>query len=71
LENPDVSITDGSGWSVSLFSSGAIVLENVEERDSEPVQIYGQRDEQLIAAVAVALGRRELLDDWPWLPGYG
>jgi hypothetical protein len=71
IEHPDVSVTHQSGWSVSLFRSGAIVFENVEEADSTPVHLYATRDEQLIASTAVATGRRDLIADWPWLPGNG
>lgn len=71
IENPDVSVTDEFGWSVGLYPSGRIVLENVEDRESKPIHIFGGRDEQLIAATAIAAGRRDLLQDWPWLPGYG
>lgn len=70
-ENPDVSVDDPDGWSVGLFGSGRVVLQNIEERDSKPIHLFAGRDEQLIAAVAIAAGRRDLLDDWPWLPGYG
>jgi hypothetical protein len=71
IEHPDVAVAHESGWSVSLFSSGTIVLENVEDGQSQPVHAYGGRDEQLVAATAVAAGCAELLADWPWLPGYG
>jgi len=51
--------------------SGAIVFENLEQGSDEPVHPYVSRDEQLIAATAVASGGRELIGDWPWLPGNG
>jgi hypothetical protein len=71
IEQPDVSVADEAGWSVGLFSSGRVVLENLEDKNEEPSHLFGGRDEQLIAATAVAAGRRDLLLDWPWLPGYG
>ena len=71
IEQPDVSVSDESGWSVGLYASGRIVLEHLEDRDSEPVHIFASRQEQLIASAAVAAGRHDLLLDWPWLPGYG
>lgn len=71
IEQPDVAVSDENGWSVGLYASGRIVLENLEDLDSKPVHIFATREEQLIAATAVAAERYDLLLDWPWLSGYG
>jgi hypothetical protein len=71
IEHPDVAVTHESGWSLSCFPSGAIVLENVEDDDPRPRHLYCDRDLQLVAATAVSVGCFEQLDDWPWLAGYG
>jgi hypothetical protein len=71
IEQPDVSVSDENGWSVGLYASGRIVLEHLEDRDSAPLHLFATRQEQLIAAAAVASERHDLLLDWPWLPGYG
>lgn len=71
IEHPDVAVSHESGWTVSLFRSGTIIFENVEDRESPHVHVSANRDEQLIAAAVVASGRPNLIADWPWLPGNG
>lgn len=69
-EHPDVSVTHESGWSLSMYDSGRLVLEHMEA-DIEPTHCFLATGDQLVAATAVALGYAEKLSDWPWLPGYG
>jgi hypothetical protein len=69
-EHPDVAVSHESGWTLGLYGSGRLVLEHLED-DIEPVHCFATRDDQLIAATAVALGNASELRNWPWLPGYG
>jgi hypothetical protein len=69
-EHPDVAVSHESGWTIGAYGSGRLVLEHLED-DIEPMHCFVTRDDQLVAATAVALGNASELDNWPWLPGYG
>jgi hypothetical protein len=71
IEHPDVSVEHESGWALSLFASGLVVLENVDDDSVEPTHCQLSRDHMLIAAVAVAVGSHESIRYFGWLPGYG
>jgi hypothetical protein len=70
-EHPDVSLTHEAGWSLSVFGSGLVVLENVETGEGPwHMRSIAKQDAfemwKLLAAGQVdQLGRRE------WLSGYG
>lgn len=71
LEHPDASVEHESGWSLSLFWSGRVVLENVEDECIQPAHCDLSRDLMLVAAVAVAVGEPDAIGTFGWLPGYG
>lgn len=71
VEHPDASVEHESGWALSLYSSGRVILENLEDDSIEPMHCDLSRDLMLIAAVAVAVGSPGSINTFGWLPGYG
>ena len=70
-EHPDVSIGDESGWTLSAFSSGLLVWENVEE-DDEPQHMKAvPRSTMLQHFHTLLAGDLDRLHQLPWSPGYG
>lgn len=71
-EHPDVSISDDeSGWSVSVFQSGLVVLENVEDELEEPrhmVDIPRSSATDILRLVANESWSE--LESLPWRSGY-
>jgi hypothetical protein len=68
-EHPDVSITHESEWSLSVYKSGIVVLENLEE--GEPVHMGPiDRDATLGLMTAIADGRIDQVRAAAWKPGY-
>ena len=71
LEHPDVSLTHESGWSISVFSTGLLVFENVESREGP----WHMRDVTFSRAqefwLMLAAGKLKELRSLPWAPGYG
>jgi len=69
-EHPDVSFRNEDEWSISVFPSGKVILENLEEGD--PLHMKGasiQKVKELWALIAV--GDIETLKKDGWKPGYG
>jgi hypothetical protein len=68
-EHPDVAVTHESEWSITVYKSGFVVLENLE--DGEPTHL-GPLDKTAIVQlmVAVAEGRIDELQAMPWVAGY-
>lgn len=68
-EHPDVSVTHESEWSLSVYTSGFVVLENLEA--GEP-QHLGPVDHStaLELMMVVAQGKVDALKTRPWRPGY-
>ena len=70
-EHPDVSLQSESGWCVSAFGSGLVVLENVETGEG-PWYLANQRTEQVLALWrAIAFNGAVDIHLDPWLDGYG
>jgi len=70
-EHPDAWLTHESGWSLSVFESGLIVWENVEEDCSPRHMRNVSRDKALALWMKLAEGRIAEIDDEAWHPGYG
>ncbi len=68
-DHPDVSVTHETEWCLSVFRSGFVVLENLEEGD--PMHL-GPLDHGAILALmaAVAEGRIGDVQSAAWKPGY-
>jgi hypothetical protein len=68
-EHPDVSITHESEWGLSVFRSGFVVLEHLEEG---PPRHLGPltRAEILVLMTEVAQGQLDEVRSRPWKPGY-
>jgi hypothetical protein len=68
-EHPNVSVTHESDWCLSIFRSGFVVLENLE--DGEPMHHRPADSKQTIEImVEVATGRIDEARSRPWHPGY-
>lgn len=68
-EHPDVSLVhDGSGWSISVFPSGVVTFENLDERDEMPRYMVGMsRNAALALWLDLSCGRIDHLSSQPWL----
>lgn len=68
-EHPDVSLVhDGSGWSISVFPSGVVTFENLDEPDEMPRFMVGvSRNTALALWLDLSHGRIDHLRSQPWL----
>lgn len=68
-EHPDVSLVhDPSGWSIALYPSGIVTLENLDDDDASPQYMSGvSREEAFKLWEALAHGKIEELKSGPWL----
>lgn len=68
-EHPDVSLVhDGSGWSLSVFPSGVVTFENLDEPDDMPRFMVGvSRNAALALWLDLSRGCIDHLRSQPWL----
>lgn len=68
-EHPDVSlIHDPSGWSLSVFPSGTVTLENFDEEDTHPLYMKNvSRSDALQMWLELSLGEIEKTRKYPWI----
>lgn len=68
-EHPDVSLVhDTSGWSLSVFPSGVITFENLDEPDDAPSFMSGvTRNKALELWLELSRGRIDHVNSHPWL----
>ncbi len=67
-EHPDVSLVhDATGWTLTVFPSGIVTFENLEDDDGAP-QYLAQvsRDEALQLWLALAEGNIAAVQSRPW-----
>lgn len=70
-EHPDVSVTHESEWCITVGRSGAVILENVEDDDGDPVHAVGLGREEILALLReLAVGNVDKLRSGVWQPGY-
>jgi hypothetical protein len=73
-EHPDVSLSHESGWSLSVFQSGLVVWEYVEEAGEERIEPRHQLGVSTEKALDLwlKLSRAELdaIEQEPWRLGY-
>lgn len=69
-EHADVAVTHETGWSLSAFAGGRLVLEDVET-DGPRGHIVTSRPHVLALFKALAAGDLATLEAEPWQPGYG
>jgi len=70
VEHTDVSLTHESEWCISLFASGLVTFENLEE--GEPMHMRGLGRRQMLGLwQQLARGDIDALLALPWKPGYG
>jgi hypothetical protein len=68
-EHPDIAVVHESEWSLTVYRSGFVVLENLE--DGEPMHLGPlDRDRTIELMIGVAEGRIAELQSEPWRPGY-
>ena len=70
-EHPDVSVTHESGWSLSAFSSGRLMWENVEADTAVGHRVAVDRDEVLRLFRLLASDDVDAVASSGWDPGYG
>lgn len=68
-EHPDVSLVhDPSGWSLSVFPSGVVTFENLDEDDDIPRFMTGvTRNEALALWLELSRGQIKQVNSRPWL----
>ena len=70
-EHPDVSVQSESGWCISAFGSGMVVLENVETGEG-PWHLASQRVDQVLDLWSKLVSNDiSSVRAAPWLDGYG
>jgi hypothetical protein len=71
-EHPDVALRHETEWCLSVFPSGLLVWENVEDTDDRPRHMKGVPREKVLALwLDLARGNVAAVEAEPWLPGYG
>jgi len=68
-EHPDVSLVhDPSGWSISVFPSGIVTLENLEDDDGAPLYMNNvSRKEALKLWLELSRGEIARVQERDWL----
>ena len=66
--HPDVSlVNDDNGWSLSVYPSGIVTLDQLDEPDEPPQYMKGvNRDTALGLWLDLAAGRMEAINALPW-----
>jgi hypothetical protein len=68
-EHPDVSLSHESEWTLSAYSGGSVVWENLE--GGEPRHLRDvNRDRVLDLWLKLSRGEFEAIEQEPWQPGY-
>lgn len=70
-EHPDVSLSHESGWCLSVFGSGLVVLENVETGDGPWHMRLPSPQHSLNFWKMLSDGQIPAIQSHPWVPGYG
>ncbi|WP_260825689.1 hypothetical protein [Streptomyces sp. 15-116A] len=72
-EHPDVAVTDDdSGWNVSAFQDGTLILEKLDDSDVTPRHIRNvPRAEMLRVMRMLIRGDLLAIEQLDWHPGYG
>ena len=67
-DHPDVSlIHDASGWTLSVFPSGVVTFENLDNADASPLYMSDiNRDQALNMWLQLARGEIAALNALPW-----
>ena len=68
-EHPDVSlIHDASGWVLSVYPSGVVTFENLDEADDMPRYMNGvTRNQALELWLTLSRGKIQQIKSRPWL----
>jgi hypothetical protein len=68
-EHPDVSLVhDSSGWSLSVFPSGIVTFENLDQVDIPPRFMSGvTRNQALQLWLELSRGKIQQVNSHPWL----
>jgi hypothetical protein len=70
-EHPDVALSHESGWTLSAFTTGLLVWENVEDGDDPRHLPSVDRSEVRTLWAALAEGDLAKVEAQPWQSGYG
>jgi hypothetical protein len=68
-EHADVAVTSDGLWTLSLFSGGAVVWENVEQGEPRHLVSVARTEARDLAAAAAA-GDIDRLERQRWVDGY-
>jgi hypothetical protein len=67
-EHPDVAVSHESGWTLSVFPSGRVIYENVEDLGQQPRQLVLDRSLVMILCRALVAGDLARLESEDWQP---
>lgn len=69
MDHPDISLVhDPSGWSLSVFPSGVVTFENLDDTDQPPRFMSGvSRHEALRLWLELSRGQIDQVNSRPWL----
>lgn len=70
-EHPDVSLSHESGWCLSVFVSGLVVLENAETGEGPWHMRLATPQHALHLWQLLSDGNIATIQAQPWAPGYG
>jgi hypothetical protein len=68
-EHPDTWLTDESGWTLSVYESGLVVLENMESEDEPRHQVGVSIEKALELWLKLSRGGVAAVQQEPWCPG--
>ena len=70
-EHPDVSLSHESGWCLSVFGSGLVILENVETGEGPWHMRLPSPQHSLNLWQLLSGGQIAAIQSHPWVSGYG
>ena len=68
-EHPDTRLTHESGWTLSVYESGLVVLQNMESEDAPRHQVGVSREKALELWLKLSRGEMLAVQQEPWRPG--
>lgn len=73
-EHPDAWLSHENGWCLSVFQSGLVIWEYVEEAGEERIeprhQVGVSREKALDLWLKLSMGEFDAIEREPWRPGY-
>ena len=68
-EHPDTWLSHESGWTLSVYESGLVILENMESEEEPRHQVGVSREKALELWLKLSRGEIAAVNQEPWCPG--